>query len=150
MARSMKELVLHMRSPESGSLGQGVRYAIAGSGVAAVYVLTTLFLANVAGLHFQAALVIGYGVAVTTHFFAQRHFVWADGQAFALPVGRQARRYLTVTLTQYAVTALSTSLLPSALSLPTNLVYVATVVCVTGVAFLLLRSRVFHPEQRAT
>jgi len=146
----MKELVLHMRSPESGSLGQGIRYAIAGTGVAAVYMLTTLFLANVAGLPFQVALVIGYGVAVTTHFFTQRHFVWAHAQTFALPVGRQARRYLTITLAQYGVTALSTAVLPSALGLPTNLVYVATVVCVTGVAFLLLRSRVFHPEKHPT
>jgi putative flippase GtrA len=139
-----------MRSPESGSLGQGIRYAIAGTGVAAVYMLTTLFLANVAGLPFQVALVIGYGVAVTTHFFAQRHFVWAHAQTFALPVGRQARRYLTITLAQYGVTALSTAVLPSALGLPTNLVYVATVVCVTGIAFVLLRSRVFHPEKHPT
>jgi putative flippase GtrA len=146
----MKELALHMRSPESGPLGQGVRYATAGAVVAVVYVLTTLFLASVAGLPFQVALVIGYGVAVTTHFLAQRHFVWADAHAFALPVGRQVRRYLTITLAQYGLTALSTAVLPSALGLPTNIVYVATVVCVTGVAFLLLRSRVFHPEQRAT
>jgi hypothetical protein len=33
---------------------------------------------------------------------------------------------------------------------PTDLVYVATVVCVTLVTFVLLRTRVFHADEHAT
>lgn len=133
----------------TGLLGQGLRYAITGLGVACVYVLTTLFLADVAGLPFQLALAIGMVVAVTTHFFAQRLFVWSGDREFALPAHRQAGRYLALTLVQYGVTAASTALLPSLLGLSTNLVYLATVACLTGLTFVLLRTRVFHPEQPA-
>ena len=147
MTRSMKRLALHLRSAESGWLRHGVRYAIAGTGVAGVYVITTLFLADVAGLPFQIALAVGLVVAVTTHFLAQRLFVWSHEQAFALPARRQASRYLAITLVQYGLTALATSVLPSALGLPTNVVYLAAVACLTVLTFVLLRTQVFHPEK---
>ena len=118
--------------------------------MAGVYVAATLLLADVVGLAFQLALAIGLVIAVTTHFVAQRLFVWSRADEFALPVRRQAGRYIAITLSQYGLTALSTAVLPAALGVPTNVVYVATVVCLTGLTFLLLRAHVFHSEQGAT
>ena len=140
----MRALAQRVRSLDRALLGQGIRFAITGAGVAAVYVVTTLFLANVVGLHFQVALAIGYFVAVTTHFFAHRLFVWGHGPDYALSATGQATRYVPISLAQYAITALATSVLPSALGLPTDLVYLVTVVCVAAATFVVLRTRVFH------
>jgi len=145
----MRALASQLRASRAAWLGQGLRFAITGAGVAGVYVLATLLLADVAGLPFQLALAIGLVVAVTTHFVAQRLFVWSHEGAFALAVGHQAGRYVAIALVQYGLTALSTAVLPSALHLPTNVVYVATVACLTCLTFLLLRVHVFHPEQAA-
>jgi putative flippase GtrA len=134
-------------TPESGLLGQGTRYALAGSAVALVYLLTTTFLAVVVGLPFQEALPIGFAVQLAVHFTLQRTFVWVHHEEFALPFPHQARRYLAVAGTQLAVTALSTSLLPAALGLSTEVVYLGTVVVLTTANFLLFRNVVFHPGQ---
>jgi len=150
IAGPARKLGARLRALDPALLGQGIRYAIAGVVVACVYILTTLFLANVAGIHFQIALVIGYFTAVTTHFFAHRLFVWSHEADFALSAKGQASRYVPMTIAQYGFTALSTSVLPSALGVSTDLVYLVTVACVTVVTFLLLRTRVFHAEQRPT
>src|SRR5580692_7756333 len=62
-------------SPDSGLLGQGVRFALVGGFVALVYLLTTTILALVVHLPFQLALAIGFCVAITVHFTLQRVFV---------------------------------------------------------------------------
>ena len=133
--------------PESGIQGQGVRYALAGTGVALVYLLTTSFLAEVLGVPFELALSIGFALALAVHFTLQRTFVWVHEQDFALPLQRQARRYLAVAGVQFAVTGLSTSLLPGVLGLTTEVVYLATVAVLTVVNFLLFRNVVFQPEK---
>lgn len=143
MAPSPK--ALRVRATESGLLGQGVRYAIAGAGVMVVYVVTTLALAA-AGLAFQLALLAGFAVAVTTHFLAQRLFVWRHDPPFALAASRQAGLYLAITAVQYGLTALSTSVLPGLLGVPTTAVYLVTAACITVATFVLLRNRVFHPR----
>lgn len=150
MAIGPRRLAQRVRTLDRALVGQGLRYAITGAGVACVYVLTTLFLSNVVGLHFQLALAIGFFTAVTTHFFAHRLFVWGHGTDFALSATGQASRYVPITIAQYAFTALVTSTLPSALGLPTDAVYLVTVVCVTVVTFVLLRTRVFHSGGPAT
>jgi putative flippase GtrA len=149
MAGSARRLVARIRTLDRVLVGQGIRYAVTGAGVACVYILTTLFLANVVGIHFQVALALGFFTAVTTHFFAHRFFVWGHDD-FALSATRQASRYVPMTIAQYAFTALTTSVLPSALGVPTDLVYLVTVVCVTVVTFVLLRTRVFHAEEHPT
>jgi putative flippase GtrA len=131
----------------SGLRGQGVRYALAGVVVATVYLLTTTLLAVVLGLPFQAALPIGFALALSVHFTLQRLFVWAHHEEFALPFRHQARRYLTVVLVQYGVTAASTALLPGAVGLPTEVVYLITALLLTCANFVLFRSVVFHPER---
>jgi len=137
-------LTRRLRSPELGLLGQGLRFAIAGGIVWCVYVVATLGFSHIAGLPFQAALALGFAVAVSTHFALQRMFVWSHHEEFALPVERQVGRYLIVAGVQYGLTALVTSTVPDALGVPTDVVYLATAACITAGNFVILRTRVFH------
>jgi len=140
------ELVRTLKMPESGLLGQGLRFGLAGATVALVYLTTTTILAEGVGLPFQAALAIGFCVAVLVHFTLQRVFVWAHHEGFALPLRHQIGRYVVVAAAQYGLTAASTGLLPSALGLPTELVYLATVAVMLSANFLLFRNGIFHAE----
>ena len=142
----LADRVLHLRSPDSGAVGQGVRYAIAGTTVGLWYLVTTTVLADVFGVAFQLALAIGFVTAVLLHFTLQRFFVWVHHEEFALPLHRQAGRYLVVAGVQYAITAAAISVLPSALDLPVTPVYYATAIALASVNFLIFRGGVFHAE----
>lgn len=131
-------------TPEGGLFGQGFRFAITGVIVMVVYLSSTSFLAVVVGLPFQVALPIGYGLGLAVHFTLQRLFVWVHHEEFALPFRHQVGRYLLLAGAQYGVTAASTSLLPGLLGLPTEVVYLLTVPCVTAVNFVVFRQIVFH------
>jgi putative flippase GtrA len=133
-----------MRSPESGLVGQGVRYVLAGGTVAGVYLLSTLILADVIGLPFQVALAIGFCLALLVHFSLQRLFVWTHHEEFALPLQHQAGRYVLVAGIQYGLTAASTSLLPPLLGIPVEIVYLVTVAVLVCTNFLVFRYGVFH------
>ncbi len=124
-----------------------MRFAIAGGTVAVLYVGFTTILASVVGLPFQAALAIGLCGALVVHFTLQRLFVWSHHDDFALPLHHQLGRYIFVTLCQYAVTAASTAILPAALGLSTEFVYLATVVIVIGTNFVVFRHGIFHARQ---
>jgi putative flippase GtrA len=139
-----------LRSPTSGVAGQGVRFAIAGGTVAIVYLTTTTVLSAVVGLPFQLALAVGFCLSLVCHFTLQRTFVWVRDEEFALPLGSQVWRYLAVAGMQYAVTAASTSLLPSALGLPTEAVYLATAGVLLCSNFLVFRHGIFHAAQSRT
>ncbi|HEV3070365.1 MAG TPA: GtrA family protein [Solirubrobacteraceae bacterium] len=139
-------MLAHIRSPERGILGQGIRFALAGGTVAGVYLVTTLLLATVIGLPFQSALAIGFILALATHFTLQRFFVWVHDEEFALPLRTQVGRYLAVALAQYGITVVATSALPAAVGLPTEVVYVAVTLLITLANFVLFRTRVFHAE----
>jgi putative flippase GtrA len=140
----VRELIRTIRSPESGLVGQGVRYALAGGTVAGVYLLTTLTLADLVGLHFQVALAIGFGVALLVHFSLQRLFVWTHHEEFALPLRHQAGRYLLAAGSQYGLTVASTSLFPPLLGIPVEIVYVITVAVLASTNFLVFRHGIFH------
>jgi putative flippase GtrA len=131
-------------------LGQGMRFALSGGVVALVYLGTTTVLADVAGLAFQAALAIGFCIGLSVHFTLQRVFVWTHHQEFALPLHHQLGRYLAAASAQYGVTAASTAVLPSALGVPTEVVYLATAAVVFSSNFLLFRTRIFHHKPEAT
>ncbi|HVD58884.1 MAG TPA: GtrA family protein [Thermoleophilaceae bacterium] len=141
---SARERVRHLASPESGRLGQGVRFAIAGGVVTVVYVATTTLLAQVFGVAFQVALVIGYTLGLCVHFTLQRVFVWVHHEEFVLSVHQQAGRYLLLAGLQYATTAAAVAVLPSPLGLSSQVVYLGAVVVVTAANFLIFGSRVFH------
>jgi putative flippase GtrA len=146
----LRSVVLGLRSPSSGLLGEGVRFALAGGTVALVYLTTTLVLAEIVGVPFQVALVIGFCVGLIVHFTLQRVFVWTHHEEFALPLHHQAGRYLVVAGVQYGVTAASTALLPTALGVSTEIVYLVTVAVVLSVNFLVFRHRIFHAMPAAT
>jgi putative flippase GtrA len=144
-----RDIVRALRGHESGLLGQGTRFAIAGATVMVVYLTTTTVLADVAGLAFELALAIGFCVGLMVHFTLQRRFVWVHAQEFALPLRHQAARYLTVAGIQYGLTAASTALLPHALGLPTEIVYLATVATITATNFVVFRNGIFHASRPA-
>jgi putative flippase GtrA len=136
-----------LRSPRSGLVGQGVRYGLAGGTVAVVYLSTTTVLAEVVGLPFQIALAIGFSVALVVHFTLQRWFVWRHEDEFALPLHHQAGRYLTVAGTQYGLTIASTSLLPAALGVSAEIVYLLTVAVLASTNFLVFRHGIFQADR---
>jgi putative flippase GtrA len=144
VGRRVSSAVKGLRSPNSGLVGQGIRFALAGGTVALIYLSTTLILADVVGLPFQIALAIGFGVGLVVHFTLQRMFVWAHHEEFALPLRHQAGRYLAAAAVQYGVTAASTSLLPSALGVSTEAVYLGTVAVVFSTNFVVFRHGIFH------
>jgi putative flippase GtrA len=135
-----------LRSPSSGLLGQGVRFVLAGGVVVVVYVTTTLVLADVIGMHFQAALAIGFAVALTVQFTLYRLFVWTHHEEYALPLHHQAGRYLAAAAAGYGLTALCTSLLPRALGVPTEAVYLVIVAALPVINFMVFRHAIFHPK----
>jgi putative flippase GtrA len=124
---------------------QGFRFILSGGIVALVYVGSTVLLAEVIGLPFEAALAIGFAVAICTHFALQRLFVWRHPAAFALPLHHQLVRYLAVAGIQYGVTAAVTATLPHALGVSPEVVYLPTVALISVTNFLVFRSRIFHP-----
>ncbi len=128
--------------------GQGSRFLLAGGLVASVYLTVTTVLAEVVGLPFEVALPIGWVVSVSLHFTLQRVFVWAHHEEFTLPVRHQLPRYLALAVTQYTITAVSIAVLPGALGLPTEAVYVATMALLASCNFLLFRYVIFHHGER--
>lgn len=139
-----RSVVRYLASPHSGLLGQLVRWGLAGGLVALLYLTVTTLLSQLAGLPFELALAIGFVCALMLHFTLQREFVWMHEAGFALRMGPQVRRYLLMAGTQYGITAASTALLPSALGVATELVYLATMAIVTTAGFLLMRFAIFH------
>jgi putative flippase GtrA len=142
--RTARAFLRNIRSPEWGIAGQGVRFVIAGGLVAGVNVTITLGLHSVFSVQFQIALAVGFVTGVLLHFTLQRVFVWRHYESFALRIHHQVLRYVLVGASQYGVTALSTSALPGLLDLPVEFVYIATMLTVAVVNFLVFRGRVFH------
>ena len=145
--RRVLTAVRMLRSPRSGLLGQGVRYGLAGATVALTYLSTTTILAEVVQIPFQIALAIGFSVALVLHFTLQRLFVWSHQEEFSLPLHHQAGRYLTVAGTQYGLTIASTALLPAALGVSSEIVYLVTVAVLASTNFLVFRHGIFHAEE---
>ena len=144
MSLALRSVVRDLRSPDSGLIGQGVRFGVTGGIVALVYLTTTTVLADVFGLPFQVALAIGFCVGILVHFTLQRTFVWVHNEDFALPLRHQAGRYLVVAAIQYGLTAASTSLLPPILGVSTEIIYLATVAVIVSLNFLVFRHGIFH------
>jgi putative flippase GtrA len=124
---------------------QWFRFLLVGGIVAGVYVGTTTGLAEVIGLPFEASLAIGFALAIVTHFTLQRLFVWRHAAAFALSLHHQVARYLAMAGVQYGLTAAVTAVLPRALGVSPEVVYLPTVVAISATNFLVFRTRIFHP-----
>jgi putative flippase GtrA len=138
-----RRLLNSLRSRSTTS-AQGIRFAVSGGAVAALYLTVTAVGADVVGLPFQAALVIGFLCGIAAHFTLQRIFVWADDRGFALGVKSQLGRYLAVAALQYAVTAVVTRVVPAALEVPVTPVYFVTALTLAALNFVVFRTRIFH------
>jgi putative flippase GtrA len=149
-ARRAGLLLRRLFTSDSGILGQLVRFTLVGGLASLIYLLTTTLLALVVGIPFQVALTIGFLLSMVFNFAMQRMFVWANRDGFSLPFHHQAGRFLSLAAVQYGVTTAITSLLPSALGLPTEVVYVATVALLAVVNFLIYRHGVFHVKVQIT
>jgi len=114
--------------------------------VVAVYIATTTVLADVVGLPFELALAIGYAVMLVLQFTLYRAFVWRNHEGFALPVHHQAGRYLAAAAVVYGLTALSTSVLPKALGVSAEAVYLVTLAAIPCVNFLVSGHGIFHAK----
>ena len=133
------------RGPHLASLvDQGFRFALAGGTVALVYLGITTLLSDVLRVPFQAALAVGFTVGLAVHFTLQRVFVWSQSSEYALRFHHQVGRYLLAAGIQYGLTALSTAILPAALGLRTEIVYLATVALLASSNFLIFRQAIFH------
>ncbi len=141
--------IRHLRSPRSGLFGQLVRFGLAGGLVTLVYVTITTVLSQLLGLPFEVALAIGFAAALLLHFNLQRLFVWIHYEGFALPMQHQVGRYLAMAGTQYGCTAAATAVLPGALGVSTEIVYLATMAVVTTTGFLVMRFVIFHGKPSA-
>jgi putative flippase GtrA len=141
-----RALARTLRTPESGLLGQGVRFALSGGTAALVYLGSTTVLAEVVGAPFQVALAIGFSLGLVVSFTLQRLFVWLHDDEFALPLSHQLGRYLLAAVLQYGVTAASTALLPAPLGVSAEIVYLATVAVVVSTNFLVFRYGIFHAK----
>ena len=140
----VRATIRHLRSPQSGLLGQLLRFGLVGGSVAVLYLSVTTVLYQVVGLQFQIALAIGFVSGLLMHFTLQRVFVWIHYEGFALELHHQVGRYLAMAAAQYGVTAASTAWLPDALGISTQVVYLATMVVVTITGFTLMRLIIFH------
>lgn len=129
--------------------GPTLRYGIAGSAVAAVYLGVPILLDGVFGVPIQIAIPIAYGLAISLHFNLQRHFVFRHVATFALSGREQAGRYVVVAAVQYPTTALCTALLPGVLGLSPRATYLCTALVISVIFYLVLRSHVFHPTDES-
>jgi len=124
-----------------------LRYAISGSFTTLTYIALTLLVSGPLDVPIQIAIPLSYASALVLHFLLQRHFVFPTEEGFALARGAQLRRYVAAVVVQYGVTATSTAILPRVLGVPERDVYVVTVLTLAVIAFLTLRSLVFHPAE---
>ncbi len=143
--RTGREFLRDIRSPRWGLAGQSLRFVMSGGVVALVYAATTTLLHAALGLPFQLALVLGYLLSVAVHYTLQRLFVWRHDEEFALRARSQLVRYLCVSVSQYALTAVATAKLPRLLSAPVESVYLVTIFALALVNFAIFKTRVFHP-----
>ena len=122
---------------------------IAGGIVAVIYVAMTTLLASVVDVPFQPALAIGYATAIAAHFSLQRFFVWVHQEEYALPFRAQVGRYLLVAGAQYAMAAVVTATVPSALHVSVTAVFLVWTVAVSVIGFLIFGRSVFHAKPPA-
>jgi putative flippase GtrA len=123
---------------------QAMRFVLSGSTVAAVYLGLGLLFSGPVGMPIQIAIPVAYVLSVLLNYTLQRTFVFADRERFALEGRRQFVRYVGIGTVQYALTALATALLPDALGVSEQVVFVAVALIAAAVTFVLLRFVVFH------
>jgi putative flippase GtrA len=123
---------------------QVIRFVLSGGTVALVYLGLGLLLSGPLGVPIQIAIPVSYVVSVLFNYSMQRWFVFAHSDDFALSRGAQFLRYVQIGAIQYAFTAAATAVLPDALGVDEQVVYVATALIAAAITFVVLRFVVFH------
>lgn len=124
------------------------RFAVSGASVAAVH-LGVVTVLTLAGMPIQAALAIGYALALALHFTLNRNWVFVTEHGFARGLSAQGARYLCVSLASYGATAAALAVLPGALGVPELAVFLVVTVALGLVGFLVMRSWVFRASASA-
>jgi putative flippase GtrA len=145
-------VVIH-RSPETSRLGAFIarlpiptvlsRFALTGVLVAVVHYSAVTALA-LAGTPIQAAVAIGFVLAVCTHFTLNRQWVFSSDEGYALHISHQGARYLVVAACSYAATAIGVAVLPDALGIPDLAAFFLVSAVMACVGFVVLRLWVFR------
>jgi putative flippase GtrA len=128
----------------SQSQHQALRFVLSGGTVAVVYLGLGLLLSGPLGVPIQIAIPVSYVLSVLLNYTLQRYFVFAHSTSFALSPQAQFLRYVQVGAVQYGFTALATAVLPGALDVSEQVVYVAAALVAAVLTFILLRFVVFH------
>ncbi len=145
-----RSVTRNLVSSRSGLVAEGVKFGLAGSLVAIVYMGVTTLLADAVEIRFQVALAIGFGTAIIVHFTLQRTFVWVHRGEFALNFRGQFVRYAAMSIAQYGTAAAITSTVPSALDVSTTIIYIAWTVLSSVVSFFVLGRGIFHRSTKST
>jgi putative flippase GtrA len=125
-------------------VGPGLRFVVAGSTVALVFLGVPYFLNAGAGVPVEVAIPIAYVLALSLHFTLQRLFVFRHIAEFTLTTRAQLKRYGVIASIQYPTTAIVTAFLPSLLHLPQRDTYVIVALTMSVLSFFVLRTLVFH------
>ena len=132
-------------SPASTSpSAEFLRYIVSGCVAAAAYITVTLSLEGLTGLSIQAAIPIGFAVAVAVNFLLQRYYAFAHVGSFVIGTRAQAALYVLMCLVQYGLTAAGTALLPQFTPLGERLAYVCMVGVMPLASFVMLRIGIFR------
>ena len=103
----------------------------------------TVFVA-VAGLPTQIALVLTYGSMLVVNFTLSRQWVWVHESGYTHRLSGQGRRYLVVSASGYALTALALATLPGWFDVRPLVVYFPTTLLVAVLAFICSQVWVFR------
>jgi putative flippase GtrA len=122
---------------------------LTGGFIAVVYLGFGLLLSGPLGVPVQIAIPLSFVLSTCLNYSLQRLFVFAHSADFALSAQAQFGRYLQVGAVQYAFTAAATALLPDALGVDEQVVYVVAALTAAAITFVVLRVVVFHRSPEA-
>jgi putative flippase GtrA len=119
------------------------KFALTGLLVGATHLgLVTVLV--IGGVPIQAALAIGFVVAVTMHFTLNRQWVFAHDSGYALHLTGQGLRYLLAAGLSYAGTSIAVAVLPDVLGIPQLAVFFLAAGVMACISFTILHLWVFH------
>jgi putative flippase GtrA len=120
------------------------RFALSAVTVQVVYAaLMAVFLLGL-DLPRQAALAIGYSIALVLHFTLNRQFVFAPADGYTQGLTSHGSRYLASAVLVYAITAFGLALVPGALGIAPFIAWLLLATTIGALNFVLLGRFVFR------
>jgi putative flippase GtrA len=127
--------------------GIAARFAIVGCSGYAVNVLTFALILHLTGGQYRVAGAGAFLVAVVNNFLWNRHWTF---HAADCPTGRQAARFITVSVSTLVLTLLLLTLLISVAGIGNLPAEALATIAMTPLAYLLNRRWTFAPQHLAT